>query len=108
MLWCARSLYSKAVFVGYKRSKANQYNGTALVKIQGLNAREDVDFYLGKRIAYIYKAQRAVEGKRYRVIWGRVARAHGNSGIVRANFRKNLPGQALGATLRVMLYPSRV
>jgi large subunit ribosomal protein L35Ae len=71
-------------------------------------APQEVDFYLGKRIAYIYRAHAEKQGTKLRVMWGKVMRAHGSAGAVRAKFRKNLPPKSLGATVRVMLYPSRV
>ena len=101
-------LHVPARFVGYRGSKSNQYHHTSLLKLEGVNTKEDTDFYLGKRVAYIYKAQTLKNGSKFRVIWGRITRAHGTSGAVRAKFRSNLPPHALGAQLRVMLYPSRV
>merc|ERR1719498_1008091 len=102
-------LYVKGAFVAYRRGKnviANPHH--AIVKIDGVEDKEAAKFYFGKRIAYIYRAKKEVKDSKYRCIWGKVVRAHGTNGAVRATFRKNLPPQAMGATLRVMLYPSRV
>jgi ribosomal protein L35AE/L33A len=58
---------------------------------QGVEDTTATDFYLGKRLAYIYKVKAAKAGSKYRVIWGKVCRSHGTNGVVRAKFRTNLP-----------------
>lgn len=94
--------------LGYTRSKANQDNNTSLLRIEGVNTKKETEFYFGKRIAYIYKARTQKKGSFFRAIWGRVTRAHGSTGAVRAKFTSNLPALSLGGKVRVMLYPSRV
>ncbi|GAB2299644.1 60S ribosomal protein L35a-1 [Dionaea muscipula] len=90
------------------RSKSNQYPNTSLIQIEGVNTKEEVSWYQGKRMAYIYKAKTKNNGSHYRCIWGKVIRPHGNSGVVRAKFKTNLPPKSMGAKVRVFMYPSNI
>lgn len=68
------------------RGRRNTYHNTNLIKIDGVEDKEGGNFYHGKKIAYIYKAQ----GNKFRVVWGKVTRNHGSNGVVRAKFATNL------------------
>merc|ERR1712224_1033129 len=99
-------LFVEANILGYKRSKKNQYSQISLIKADGLESQKNIAFFFGKKIAFVYKAQKFRLGTKFRCIWGKVIRAHGNSGVLRAKFRKNLPPKSKGLSCRIMLYPS--
>lgn len=101
-------VYVKGKHVSYQRSKRVNNPNVSLVQIEGVSNQADAKFYLGKRVAYVYRASKEIRGSKIRVIWGKVTRTHGNSGVVRANFKKNLPPKTFGASVRIMLYPSNI
>ncbi|ATZ46355.1 putative 60s ribosomal protein l33 protein [Botrytis fragariae] len=101
-------LYVKGRHLSYQRGKRNTTPGTSLIQIEGVNNTEAANFYCGKKVAFVYRASKEVRGSKIRVIWGKIARPHGNSGVVRARFRQNLPPKSFGASVRIMLYPSSV
>ncbi|RMZ73766.1 60S ribosomal L33-A [Pyrenophora seminiperda CCB06] len=100
-------LYVKGRHISYQRGKRNTNPNVSLLSLEGVDSNADAQWYLGKRVAYIYRAPSSkAEGPR--VIWGKIRRTHGNSGVVRASFKSNLPPRSFGASVRVMMYPSTV
>ncbi|KAJ4460504.1 putative 60S ribosomal protein L35a-1 [Paratrimastix pyriformis] len=105
-------LHLPAVLLGFQRSKSNQYPNNALLNIDGVKDRDAAKYYLGKTVLFAYRVKKTKdattgETKSLRIIRGKITRAHGNAGVVRARFVHNLPPHAFGSVCRVMLYPQR-
>ena len=97
-------LYVDAIFTSFRRNKRQLNPAQALLKIEGVACKEDAEFYIGKKVACPIKSKKT-EAKEN---WGPITHVHGNSGIVRAKFDRNLPPSFLGSTVRVFLFPSTI
>lgn len=113
-------LYTKGRALGHARGKRNTHPDTTIVALEGVATKEEAKFYLGKRVAYVYRGSKPINGSKVRVLWGKVTRSHGPStarsmrsdplagstGKVKVQFRRNLPPKAFGATVRVVRRPA--
>ena len=100
-------LWVRSKFLGFRRNRDHQQANQAILRLEGVNDIQSAKYYLGKRCVYIYKAPTYHQGTKFRTIWGRIGRVHGGKGAVIARFSPNLPARAMGATVRVMLYPNK-
>ena len=75
-----------------------------MVHIEGCQDLTGARFYLGKKVVLLRKSETEKNGTRFRATWGKVIATHGKSGVVRAKFRNNLPGEAIGQKVRVLLH----
>merc|ERR1719379_2437047 len=100
-------LYQRGKFTGFRRARMSQNSNQALVHIENCQDKASAKFYLGKRVAYVYKVKNEKNNTRYRCSWGKVINTHGAAGAVRVSFRRNITGHAQGALVRVMLYPNK-
>lgn len=48
-------LYVKGVMMGFKRGLRNQHEDTVILKVHNVADAGSTQFYLGKRVCYIYK-----------------------------------------------------
>ncbi len=79
---------TQGVVISYRRGKHLQHPNQVILLFDEIKTRPGAAALVGKKVKWIAENEREFLGK--------VLGAHGNSGAVRAKFRTNLPGQAIG------------
>ncbi len=84
----------KGVVASYRRGKHRQDPNQVILVFKEVTSRKEAAALLGRKVKWV-----SPEGKE---IIGKILGPHGNSGAVRAKFRTNLPGQALGTPVVIV------
>jgi len=79
--------------IQFRRGRHVIHERHFLIGVEDSKSREEAKKYVGKGVSWTSPA-----GK---IIMGKVAAPHGNSGILRAIFEKGLPGQAVTTKVEI-------
>lgn len=89
-----------ATFVSHRRNQRKLNPRFALLKINNVTDSTVAQKYVKNAVSFFWKNK---DGEVFENS-GMIRRTHGNKGIVRAVFEKNLAPQAVGQTVYVKLY----
>ena len=84
----------KAIVLSYAGSHEHQDNHRMILKPLGIDDRGSAARLIGRKVVW-----RTPTGRK---MFGKVIRAHGNRGEVKAVFKPGLPGQALGDYVEIL------
>ncbi len=78
----------RGVVSSYRRGKHLIHPNQVILVFDGIESKAQAATLIGRKVKWVSENGREFLGK--------VLGVHGNSGAVRAKFRTNLPGQAIG------------
>ncbi len=78
----------EGVVTSYRRGKHLQHPNQVLLVFDEIKTKAEASTLVGRKVKWTSEAGKEILGK--------ILGPHGNSGAVRAKFRTNLPGQAIG------------
>lgn len=79
--------------LNFRQGRHTQNPKQVLIEIEGIDSREKALQLIGKEVIWVSSSGKKIQGK--------INNAHGNKGVVRAIFKKGLPGQALGTEVSI-------
>lgn len=81
----------RGVVASYRRGKHLIHPNQVILVVDGIESRAQAAALIGRKVKWVSETGREFLGK--------VLGLHGNSGAVRAKFKPNLPGQAIGTQI---------
>lgn len=79
--------------VNYRVGPKTQKPKECLIKFPNVNNAKKASTLIGRKIAWPVGEKKII---------GKIVAVHGNKGLVRARFRRGVPGQALGTQVEII------
>ncbi|MEM2971760.1 MAG: 50S ribosomal protein L35ae [Candidatus Bathyarchaeia archaeon] len=84
---------TQGMIVNYRVGPKTQKPKECIIQFVNVNYIADASGLIGRKVAWKTGKNKLI---------GKIVALHGNKGLVRARFRKGLPGQALGTTVELI------
>ena len=84
----------QGTILSYRRGRHTQNVNQILVELEGLDSREKAKEFVGKKLMWKTSSGKEIKGE--------IIALHGNKGVVRAKFERNLPGQSFGTKVQLV------
>ena len=79
--------------MNFRRGRRTYKPRHFIIQVEGVKDKEKARTFVGKHVSW-----KSSSGK---IINGKVASAHGNSGAIRVIFERGLPGQAIASKVEI-------
>ena len=89
----SRSDALRGVVVNYRRGPKTQRSRECLLRFPGVRSFSEASQLIGRKVAWPVGERKCI---------GKIVATHGRNGLVRARFRKGLPGIALGSLVEII------
>jgi large subunit ribosomal protein L35Ae len=91
---CSMTSTIEGVIVNYRVGPKTQRSKECIIQFDHVKTVSEASRLIGRKVAW-------KTSKNDRIV-GKIVALHGKKGLVRARFRKGLPGQALGTTVELV------
>ena len=84
----------EGLILNFRSGRHTQRNDEMIIKVSGIDSKAKAEKLVNKQVEWITPS-----GKK---ILGKITKAHGNKGAVKAKFEKGMPGQSISTKIKVI------
>ncbi|MBS7616412.1 50S ribosomal protein L35ae [Candidatus Bathyarchaeota archaeon] len=84
---------AQGIIVNYRIGPKSQNSKECLIQFVNVKSSSEASKLIGRKVAWKHDNTKII---------GKIVDLHGKKGLVRARFRKGLPGQSLGSTVELV------